>query len=209
MSSGTSWLVCDEATALARVTPTALYNARRAGRLPARLGETGRWEFEARPLLEYAADVRERRARAAARAQERSDTESATRTVDAQPLLDFIAARGGPAACGVRRPADLESLRLGRAYGRLTPLTAKRLARRAGARYSDLWPRRSTSYVDAGPLLQQVALRGGPLAVGATETQQKALERAGASGRLTVDQADALAVALLGLTLWDLWPAES
>jgi hypothetical protein len=59
----------------------------------------------------------------------------------------------------------------------------------------------------AGPLLRQIALRGGDAACGvrAGSAEQKALERAREDGTLTLWAADRLAVRLLGLTIWDIW----
>ena len=62
----------------------------------------------------------------------------------------------------------------------------------------------------AEPLLRLVAGRGGPSAVGARQhsAEEKALERAARDGWVTVREADALAVGLLGLTPWEVWGAE-
>lgn len=63
----------------------------------------------------------------------------------------------------------------------------------------------------AGPLLRQVTSRGGDAACGvfAHSAEQKALERARKDGTVTIWMADHLAVRLLGLTLWELWPASA
>lgn len=199
------WLSTVEAAAVAEVTPTALHNARRAGRLPARRGPDGRWQYEVAVVAAYAEEVADKRRRAEERRRARRAAASERRTVDVEPLLEFIAEHGGPAACGLRDPADLEMLRLARSYGRLTPAGARRLARRCGTTKGALWPSRALR-VDAAPVLRQVALRGGPEACGATPTQRRALERAELSGTLLLYQADALAVGLLKMTVWDLWP---
>lgn len=62
----------------------------------------------------------------------------------------------------------------------------------------------------AEPLLRLVAGRGGASAVGVCQhsAEEKALERAARDGWVTVREADALAVGLLGLTPWEVWGAE-
>lgn len=69
----------------------------------------------------------------------------------------------------------------------------------AAKRVSTRWP--------AGPLLRQIALRGGDAACGVRQgsAAQEALRLARKSGTLTPWMADRLAVGLLGLTVWDLW----
>ena len=59
----------------------------------------------------------------------------------------------------------------------------------------------------AAPLLRQVALRGGPRAVGVRQSsaEEQALLRAQRSGTVTVKMGDRLAVKLLGLTAYELW----
>lgn len=62
----------------------------------------------------------------------------------------------------------------------------------------------------AAPLIRQVELAGGVAAVGSgrADADRALLERAVREGSLTLWAADHLAVTLLGLTLWDLWPDE-
>lgn len=71
----TGGLSAREAAAVARVTPTALHNARRAGRLPARR-VAGLWVYDAAAVAAYAAEVAAKRARAEQRRQTRQDAES-------------------------------------------------------------------------------------------------------------------------------------
>ncbi len=87
-------------------------------------------------------------------------------------------------------------------YRRRTP----RPVRSAGPRR----PVERRRRLPAGPLLRQVELRGGKAAVGARRTtaERRLLERAEASGYMSLWAADRLAVELLGLTLWELWTAE-
>ncbi len=70
---------------------------------------------------------------------------------------------------------------------------------------------RTAPRVPAGPLLRQIALRGGEAACGVRHrsAEQKSLERARLEGSITLWMADRLAVRLLGLTVWDLWPDAS
>jgi hypothetical protein len=58
------------------------------------------------------------------------------------------------------------------------------------------------------PLLRQVRLRGGRAACGVAPESSTArrLQQAAVSGHLTVETADELAVHVLGLTVWDVWP---
>lgn len=60
----------------------------------------------------------------------------------------------------------------------------------------------------AAPLLRQVELRGGVTALGSRrrDADLALIERAARDGSITIWMADHLAVTLLGLTLWDLWP---
>lgn len=60
------------------------------------------------------------------------------------------------------------------------------------------------------PLLRQIELAGGVTALGSRrrDADLALLERAARVGSLTIWAADHLAVSLLGLTLWELWPDE-
>lgn len=135
----TGWFCGKKAAWYAGVTMTAVHNARRARWLRGRLDEEGLWECEADAVRAYATEVTARRRRAEKRARVARERESAARCLDAEPILRVVIERGGPAACGFRSPADREALRLARLYGRVTPRTARRLARRVGASKRDLW----------------------------------------------------------------------
>ncbi len=65
-------------------------------------------------------------------------------------------------------------------------------------------------YLPAEPLLKQIQLGGGLYTLGVEpgSAEERAFLRARRSGRLTLWAADHLAVKLLGLTVWDLWPQE-
>jgi excisionase family DNA binding protein len=67
------------------------------------------------------------------------------------------------------------------------------------------------AHVPAVPLLRQLELRGGWAACGVRykSADHKALERARASGWLTVRMADELTCRLLGLTLVELWGRDA
>lgn len=71
-------------------------------------------------------------------------------------------------------------------------------------------PRRRPPRIDAGPLLRQIALRGGDKSVGVRpgSAEYWALEDARERGAVTVWMADRLAVTLLGLTPVELWGDE-
>jgi excisionase family DNA binding protein len=60
----------------------------------------------------------------------------------------------------------------------------------------------------AAPLLNAIDGAGGGAACGVRpgSAEQKALERARADGTLTIRAADRLAVRLLGITPWEMWP---
>lgn len=66
----------------------------------------------------------------------------------------------------------------------------------------------ATDHLPAGPLLRQIELHGGLAAVGVREhsAEERALSRAARDGWLTYAAADRLAVTLLGLTPWKIWP---
>jgi hypothetical protein len=68
--------------------------------------------------------------------------------------------------------------------------------------------RRAELRLPAEPLLRQVQLRGGRAACGIVpgSSTARALDQAQASGQLSAEAADDLAVHVLGLTVWDLWP---
>lgn len=62
----------------------------------------------------------------------------------------------------------------------------------------------------AAPLLRQIELAGGVTALRSQrrDADLALVERAAREGSLTVWTADHLAVSLLGLTLWELWPED-
>lgn len=62
----------------------------------------------------------------------------------------------------------------------------------------------------AAPLLRQIELAGGVTALRSQrrDADLALVERAAREGSLTVWTADHLAVSLLGLTLWELWPDD-
>lgn len=68
-------------------------------------------------------------------------------------------------------------------------------------------PRGKAPSVPAGPLLRLLDARGGAAACGVVprSAEEKAIERARRSGTLTEPMADRLAVAVLGLTAWEIW----
>jgi hypothetical protein len=83
-----------------------------------------------------------------------------------------------------------------------TRAPARPVVRRRGAR--------SRVRLSAAPLLRQIELAGGVTALGSRrrDADLALLERAAREGSLTIWAADHLAVSLLGLTLWELWPDE-
>lgn len=62
--------------------------------------------------------------------------------------------------------------------------------------------------VDAGPFLALLDARGGTRACGVAprSSTERAIDRARVAGRLTHRMADRLAVEVLGLTMWEIWP---
>lgn len=90
------------------------------------------------------------------------------------------------------------------AYGREAAQRRARVAQRRAEARTAASPRR---VLPAEPLLRQVELRGGPTACGARQdtAELEALRLAKLYGRVTLRAGDQLA-AMLGLTMWDLWP---
>lgn len=88
---------------------------------------------------------------------------------------------------------------------------AAHVARRRARDASRVQDGTAVPRVDARPLLRQIELRGGPAAVGVRQhsADEKALERAQRDGWLSPELADRLAIRLLGLTMWELWPDEA
>lgn len=204
------WVPFSEAARLAGVSYPGVWHAYRAGKLVARRRPDGRMEAELGSVRVYGAQAAARRARVARNRSAGIVAHSPRRTVDAQPLLEAVEARGGPAACGVRQgSAELEALRLAKLYGRVTPRAGAQLASTVlGLPVREVWPPAPAERrLPVGPLLEQVRLMGGPVAagIGQNTAEERAFYRAAATGVLTESAADQLAVAI-GLTLWDLWP---
>jgi hypothetical protein len=91
------------------------------------------------------------------------------------------------------------------AYGRQAAERRARVAMHRTEARAAASPRR---VLPAEPLLRQVELRGGPKACGAEQdtAELEALRLAKLYGRVTRRAGDQLA-AMLGLTMWDLWPS--
>lgn len=136
------WMTLSEGARRVGVSRSALQHARRAGRLEARPLPDGRLVVSVSAVDAYGAQWAARQARVASRRSAGLAAWSPRRTVDAGPLLDLVAARGGPAACGVEQgSAELEALRLAKFYGRVTPRAAEQLAVGVlGLTPWDLWP---------------------------------------------------------------------
>lgn len=84
-----------------------------------------------------------------------------------------------------------------------------RMGRPPGSRRRVRTP--AIEYVPAEPLLRLIASRGGPRACGIAQgsAEERALDRARRSGRLTDRAADQLCVRVLGLTPWEVWGEEA
>lgn len=132
--TGAGWAAVGRLTAAASAAElgvgiTQVGRLAKAGRLAGRK-VAGEWVIDPASMAAYAAE----------RSQPQPRRRRRVERLDARPLLEAVAARGGPAACGAR-PADVTALCRARRDGTVTVVAGDRLAvSLLGARSSELWP---------------------------------------------------------------------